>query len=57
MGVSILMVEQNAIESLRISHGCIVLAGGRVRACASAREVLGMKDLNSFYLGDASNRI
>jgi hypothetical protein len=34
-----------------------VLAGGRVRACAPAREVLGMKDLNSFYLGDASNRI
>jgi ABC-type branched-subunit amino acid transport system ATPase component len=57
MGVSILMVEQNAIESLRISHRCIVLAGGRVRACAPAREVLGMKDLNSFYLGDASNRI
>ena len=57
MGVSILMVEQNAIESLRISHGCIVLAGGRVRACAPARDVLGMKDLNSFYLGNASNRI
>jgi branched-chain amino acid transport system ATP-binding protein/neutral amino acid transport system ATP-binding protein len=56
-GVSILMIEQNAIEALRISHRCVVLAGGRVRACASAREVLGMKDLNSFYLGDASNRI
>jgi branched-chain amino acid transport system ATP-binding protein len=56
-GVSILMIEQNAIEALRISHACIVLSGGRVRACASAREVLGMKDLNSFYLGDASNRI
>ena len=57
MGVSILMVEQNAIESLRISHSCIVLAGGRVRACAPAREVLGMKDLNSLYLGDVANRV
>ena len=56
-GVSILMIEQNAIEALRISHACIVLSGGRVRACASARDVLGMKDLNSFYLGDASNHI
>jgi ABC-type branched-subunit amino acid transport system ATPase component len=56
-GVSILMIEQNAIEALRISHRCIVLSGGRVRACASAQEVLEMKDLNSLYLGDASNRI
>jgi ABC-type branched-subunit amino acid transport system ATPase component len=53
MGVSILMVEQNAIEALRISDSCIVLAGGRVRACAPAGEILGMKDLNSLYLGDA----
>jgi branched-chain amino acid transport system ATP-binding protein len=53
MGVTILIVEQNAIEALRISHSCIVLAGGRVRACAPAEEVLGMKDLNSLYLGDS----
>ena len=51
MGVSILMVEQNAREALRISDTCIVLAGGRVRACAPADTVLGMKDLNSLYLG------
>ena len=57
MGVSILMVEQNALEALRISHRCIVLAGGRVRACAPADEVLGMKDLNSLYLGDVANHI
>jgi len=56
-GVSILMIEQNAIEALRISHECVVLSGGRVRASASAKDVLSMKDLNSFYLGDASNRI
>jgi ABC-type branched-subunit amino acid transport system ATPase component len=52
IGISVLMVEQNAIEALRISGTCIVLAGGRVRAVAPASEVLGMKDLNSLYLGD-----
>ena len=30
-----------------------VLAGGRVRLCAPAGEVLGRKDLHSLYLGDA----
>ena len=51
MGVSILMVEQNAREALRISDTCVVLAGGRVRSCGPADAVLGMKDLNSLYLG------
>jgi ABC-type branched-subunit amino acid transport system ATPase component len=51
MGVSVLMVEQNAREALRISDTCIVLAGGRVRTCGPAHAVLGMKDLNSLYLG------
>jgi branched-chain amino acid transport system ATP-binding protein len=53
MGVSLLLVEQNAREALRIAHDCIVLAGGRVRAVAPAHAVLGMKDLNSLYLGEA----
>jgi branched-chain amino acid transport system ATP-binding protein len=57
MGVSILMVEQNAIEALHISDHCVVLAGGRVRACARADEVLGMKDLNTLYLGDVANHV
>jgi ABC-type branched-subunit amino acid transport system ATPase component len=53
MGVSVLMVEQNATEALRISDACVVLAGGRVRLNAPAGEVLGMKNLQSLYLGDA----
>jgi len=52
-GVSVLMVEQNATEALRISDACVVLAGGRVRLTAPAGEVLGMKNLQSLYLGDA----
>ncbi|MBM3517919.1 MAG: ABC transporter ATP-binding protein, partial [Alphaproteobacteria bacterium] len=42
LGISMLMIEQNAIEALRISDTCIVLAGGRVRAVAPADEILGM---------------
>ena len=52
-GVAVLMVEQNAIEALRISNTCVVMANGRVRMTAPADEVLGMKDLHSLYLGDA----
>ena len=52
MGVGVLMVEQNAIEALNISDTCVVLAGGRVRLTAPASEVLGLKDLQSLYLGD-----
>lgn len=53
MGVSVLMIEQNAIEALRISDTCVVMAGGSVRLTAPAGEVLGMKDLQSLYLGDS----
>lgn len=52
-GVSIFMIEQNAIEALRISNTCIVMANGRVRLNAPANQVLDMQDLHSLYLGDA----
>ena len=52
-GVSVLMVEQNAIEALRISDQCIVMANGNVRLCAQAAEILRMPDLQTLYLGDA----
>ena len=53
-GVSVLMVEQNAIEALRISDQCIVMANGRVRLCSEAAAVLGMPDLQTLYLGDGA---
>lgn len=53
-GVSVLMVEQNAIEALRISRQCIVMANGRVRLCSDAATVLEMPDLQTLYLGDAA---
>jgi ABC-type branched-subunit amino acid transport system ATPase component len=54
-GVSVLMVEQNAIEALRISNQCVVMANGRVRLCSDAASVLGMPDLQTLYLGDAAS--
>ena len=51
-GVTVFMVEQNAIEALRISDICVVMVNGRVRITAPAAEVLGMPDLQSLYLGD-----
>lgn len=53
-GVSVLMVEQNAIEALRISDQCIVMANGRVRMCSDAASVLDMPDLQTLYLGDGA---
>jgi ABC-type branched-subunit amino acid transport system ATPase component len=53
MGVSVLMIEQNAIEALRISTRCVVMANGRVRMVAPADKVLDMQDLHSLYLGDS----
>ena len=52
-GVSVLMVEQNAIEALRISDQCVVMANGRVRLCSDAASVLGMPDLQTLYLGES----
>ncbi len=51
-GVSVLMVEQNAIEALRISDTCVVMANGRVRLSAPAAQVADMQDLHNLYLGD-----
>lgn len=53
-GVAILMVEQNAIEALRISDRCVVMAGGQVRSVCAAAEVLDMPDLHSLYLGNVA---
>lgn len=51
-GVTVFMVEQNAVEALRISDMCVVMANGRVRVTAPAADVLSMPDLQSLYLGD-----
>ena len=55
-GISVLMVEQNAVEALAISDKCVVMANGRVRMNTAARDILQMDDLHSLYLGSASEQ-
>ncbi|MFQ5997315.1 MAG: ABC transporter ATP-binding protein [Dehalococcoidales bacterium] len=51
MGVSILIVEQNAVKALQNSHRCYVLAAGENRFQGSCHEVLGSEELGRLYLG------
>jgi len=50
-GVAILMVEQNAIEGLRIAHRGLVMAAGRVAFEGAAEELLTSKEVSDLYLG------
>lgn len=51
MGISILMVEQNAIKALENSHRCYVLAAGENRFEGPSREMLESEELGQLYLG------
>ena len=50
-GVAILMVEQNAVQGLRIANDGIVMASGRIAMNAPAAELLEYKDVSELYLG------
>lgn len=50
-GVAILMVEQNAVQGLKIAHEGIVMAAGRVALRAPAEELLTSSDVSELYLG------
>lgn len=50
-GVTVLMVEQNAKAALAVSDRGYVLVDGRVRLCASARELLRDPAVGALYLG------
>ena len=50
-GVAILMIEQNAIQALRISHRGIVMAAGRVAMTGTGEELLASRDVSELYLG------
>lgn len=50
-GVAILMVEQNAVQGLRIADDGIVMASGRIAMHAPAEELLTSKDVSELYLG------
>ncbi len=51
MGVSVLIVEQNAIQTLRMADRAYVLESGEVRLAGKASELLEDPALRSAYLG------
>ena len=51
-GVAIILIEQNAIEALKISHRGFILAGGENRIEDTAKNILANKEIGSLYLGE-----
>jgi branched-chain amino acid transport system ATP-binding protein len=51
-GVTILLVEQNAVAALKIAHHAYVLETGRVVLAGSGAELLANPQLQEAYLGD-----
>jgi ABC-type branched-subunit amino acid transport system ATPase component len=50
-GVTVIMIEQNLIEAMRISHEVILLAGGEVKGNWPADEFLSDPEVKSLFLG------
>lgn len=50
-GIAVLMVEQNAIQALKISDHGYVMAAGRMALSAPAAELLGSREVSEVYLG------
>ena len=53
-GVTVLLVEQNVHQSLRLSHRGHVLANGKIVAEGSGEELLSNTDIQGAYLGGTS---
>jgi branched-chain amino acid transport system ATP-binding protein len=53
-GTTILLVEQNAVQALRLSHRAYVLETGRVVRTAPAAELLDDPTVREAYLGGAA---
>jgi branched-chain amino acid transport system ATP-binding protein len=51
MGRSVLLVEQNARQGLRLSHHGLVLENGQVRLTGTGAEVLNNPEIGALYLG------
>lgn len=51
MGRTVLLVEQNARQALKLSHTGIVLENGKVRLSGSGIDVLNNPEIGALYLG------
>jgi branched-chain amino acid transport system ATP-binding protein len=50
-GITIVLVEQNAIAALNIGHRGYVFETGRIVLDGSAQELMSNEDVREFYLG------
>jgi ABC-type branched-subunit amino acid transport system ATPase component len=50
-GIAVLMVEQNAIQALKISQRGYVMAAGQVAMSGAAQELLDSAEVSELYLG------
>lgn len=50
MGMTILLVEQNAWQALRLAHRGYVMANGRIVLSGSAQELLASEEVRAAYL-------
>jgi branched-chain amino acid transport system ATP-binding protein len=55
-GVTVLLVEQNAVQSLQISDQGVVLVAGEIARSGSAQEILGDEGIRDLYLGGGTDR-
>ena len=53
MGRTVLLVEQNARQALKMSHFGVVLENGQVRLSGTGAEVLNNPEIGALYLGGA----
>jgi branched-chain amino acid transport system ATP-binding protein len=51
-GMTILLVEQNALQALGIAHHGVVLETGRVVLQGPSRELLASDEVRKAYLGE-----
>ena len=51
VGRTVLLVEQNARQALKMSHFGVVLENGRVRLSGSGQDVLNNPEIGALYLG------
>jgi branched-chain amino acid transport system ATP-binding protein len=49
----VLLVEQRALEALRVSDYGYILVGGSVEVAAPAQELLARQDIGEIFLGRA----
>ena len=54
LGITILLVEQNAYHALRLAHRGYVMANGRIVLTGTGQELLASEDVQGAYLEGAA---